>query len=290
MEDPQKDPAAPRRSQARGGTLQRGRRPRELGASVGTGPPAQDGAALQARARSFGAVAASYAVLRPIYPADAVEFLVGRDPALDVLDVGAGTGLLSEVVVGLGHRVRAVDPAPEMLAQLAARLPAVATAVGAAESLPVDDGSVDVVVAGQAAHWFDPGPAAREIRRVLRGSGVVGFIWNTRDVRVPWVAALEGAIADESRGHEADQRVVDLMAAELDADVEVVESAIVQRVSPEDVVAGIGTRSYVALMDDAARDEFLSGIRALLAGHPDTCGRAQLELPYRTHAYRLTPR
>jgi SAM-dependent methyltransferase len=251
---------------------------------------AHDEVALQARARSFGAVAASYAVLRPSYPADAVEFLVGRDRALDVLDVGAGTGLLSEVVLGLGHRVRAVDPAPEMLAQLAARWPAVATAVGAAEALPVDDASVDAVVAGQAAHWFDPGPAARELRRVLRPDGVVGLIWNTRDVRVPWVAALEESIADESRGHEADQRVVEAMAAELGAEVEVLDSAIVQRVGPEDVVAGIGTRSYVAIMDDAGRTAFLSGIRELLRDHPDTRGLRELELPYRTHAYRLTPR
>ncbi|MGY1837261.1 class I SAM-dependent methyltransferase [Blastococcus sp. SYSU DS0510] len=260
--------------------------PRERGARLRTGP---EDVALQARARSFGGVAGSYAALRPTYPADAVEFLVGRRP-LEVLDLGAGTGLLTEVVLGLGHRARAVDPSPEMLAELRSRRPGIETAVGTAEAIPVEDASVDAVVAGQAAHWFDPGPAARELRRVLRPGGVLGLVWNTRDERVPWVAALGEVVSDEARGHEADQRVVDRFAAELGADVEVVESAVVQRVTPEDVVGGVATRSYVAVMDDARREEFLFAVRALLAGHPDTRGRTELELPYRTHAYRLTPR
>jgi SAM-dependent methyltransferase len=252
-----------------------------------TGP---DEDVLQARARSFGSVAAGYAALRPTYPADAVGFLLGGDRPLDVLDLGAGTGLLTQVVRDLGHRVTAVDPSPEMLAELGARLPAVTTVVGTAESIPADDGSLDAVVAGQAAHWFDPAPAAREIRRVLRPGGVLGLIWNTRDDRVPWIAALEALLADEARGHEADQGVVDRFAEELPAEVQVLESGVVQPVTPDEVVGGIATRSYVAVMDDLRREEFLSGLRELLAGHPDTRGRRELQLPYRTHAYRLTPR
>jgi SAM-dependent methyltransferase len=243
---------------------------------------------LRTRALSFGSVAAEYAALRPGYPADAVAFLVG-DGGRRVLDVGAGTGLLTEVVLDAGHDVMAVDPSPEMLGELAARHPDVVTAVGTAEALPVGDASVEVVVAGQAAHWFDPAPAAREIRRVLRPGGVLGLIWNTRDERTPWVGALGELIAAEARGHEADQGVVDSFAEELSAEVDVLESGIVQPVTPEQVVAGIATRSYVALMDDVRRAAFLAAVRALLDEHPDTRGRELLELPYVTRAYRLIP-
>ena len=240
------------------------------------------------RRTSFGSVAAGYAAHRPDYPADAVAFLVGDRPRR-ALDLGAGTGLLTGVLLAAGHEVVAVDPAEPMLAELRARYPQVTTHVGDAEALPVPDRSVDAVVAGQAAHWFDPGPAAVQMRRVLRPGGVVGLVWNTRDEDVPWVAALGRALAGEARGHEADQGVVDAFARALGARVEHHRSGVVQRLTPEDVVAGIATRSYVATMDDARREAFLGGVRAVLDTHPGTRGRDVVDLPYRTDAYRLTP-
>lgn len=243
----------------------------------------------QARRTSFGSVAADYADLRPGYPADAVAFLLGSRPRR-VLDLGAGTGLLTAVLLAAGHDVVAVDPSAPMLGQLRARLPQVEAALGGAEAIPLPDASVDAVVAGQAAHWFDPGPAAAEVRRVLRPGGTVGFIWNTRDERVLWVRALGQLLAAEARDHDADQGVVVRFAEVLPADVQTLDSALVQRVTPDQVVAGIGTRSYVATLDGTSRAEFLGRVRSLLDAHPDTRGRDQLELPYTTRAYRLVPR
>jgi SAM-dependent methyltransferase len=246
----------------------------------------------QARRASFGSVAADYAALRPGYPPEAVAFLLGAlgGRPRRVLDLGAGTGLLADVVVAAGHEVVAVDPSAPMLEQLRGRLPQVETAEGRAEAIPLPDASVDAVVAGQAAHWFDPGATAAELRRVLRAGGVVGLVWNTRDERVPWVRALGELLAAEARDHEADQGVVDRFAAELPAGVEVADSGVSQTVTPEQVAGGIGTRSYVATMGDAARAALLGRVRDLLATHPDTRGRDQLVLPYTTRAYRLTPR
>jgi SAM-dependent methyltransferase len=243
----------------------------------------------QERRTSFGSVAAEYAALRPGYPADAVAFLLGSRPRR-VLDLGAGTGLLTDVLLAAGHEVVAVDPSAAMLAQLRARLPLVQTAAGGAEAIPVPDADVDAVVAGQAAHWFDPVPASAELRRVLRPGGVVGLLWNTRDERVPWVQALGELLAAQVRDHEADQGVVQRFAAELPATVETFDSGIVQTLTPEQAVGTIGTRSYVSTMDDAAREQFLGRVHQLLATHPDTRGRPLLELPYMTRAYRLTPR
>ena len=243
----------------------------------------------QARARSFGAVAAEYATLRPGYPADALSFVLGECPCR-VLDLGAGTGLLTETVRAAGHTVVAVDPSPEMLAQLSARLPDVETHVGSAESLSVPDGSVDAVVAAQAAHWFDPVLAAGEMRRVLRPGGVVGLIWNFRDGRVPWVGALDELVTRQSPDRADDRTAVEGFARELPAVVDRFESGTVQTVTPEQVVRGIGTRSYAALMAPAQRTAFLGRVRALLHTHPDTRGRDLLELPHRTVVYRLTPR
>jgi ubiquinone/menaquinone biosynthesis C-methylase UbiE len=259
--------------------------PGELGASLRAGPQP---AGWDGRRTSFGAVAAEYAALRPGYPDDVVAWLLGDRPRR-VVDLGAGTGLLTERLVAAGHEVVAVDPSAEMLAQLTDRLPAVTARVGEAEALPLPDGTVDAVVAGQAAHWFDPVSAAREMRRVLRPGGVVGLIWNVRDTRVPWVADLDALLVGEARGHGADQAVVDEFARALPATATTFESEVVQTLTPEQVVGTIGTRSYAVMMEPSARAVFLGRIRELLDTHPDTRGRAVLDLPHVTTVYRLQP-
>jgi SAM-dependent methyltransferase len=186
--------------------------------------------------------------------------------------------------------VVAVDPSPAMLEQLALRLPGVTTAVAPAEALPLPDADVDAITAAQAAHWFDPGPAAAEMRRVLRPGGTVGLLWSLRDDREPWVAGLSGILAAENVERFSPRTVAEAFARDLDADLAVTERVEVQRATPDEVVAGIATRSYVAAMTDERREAFLAAIRELVATHPGTRGRDVVELPHVTTAFRLTPR
>ena len=145
------------------------------------------------RAASFGDVAEAYERSRPWYPEEAVRWLVSVEP-LDVVDLGAGTGKLTRSLVALGHRVSAVEPLPEMLSHLRDAVPGAAAVQGGAEAIPLEDCSADVVVVAQAFHWFDHGPALREIARVLRPGGRIGLIWNVRDESEPWVAELSDAM------------------------------------------------------------------------------------------------
>ena len=64
-------------------------------------------------------------------------------------------------------------------------LPDVAVLAGTAEQIPLPDGSVDVVLVGQAFHWFDPAEAPKEIVRVRPGGGLVA-IWNVRNESEGW--------------------------------------------------------------------------------------------------------
>jgi SAM-dependent methyltransferase len=256
--------------------------------------PKEDPAgAWQERARAFGSVAAEYAALRPTYPPGTVAFLVGGSAELRpaprrILDGGAGTGLLTELLVADGHEVVAIDPARAMLEQLAVRLPRVVTAVAPAEALPLPDADVDLVTAAQAAHWFDPAPAAAEMARVLRPGGSVGLVWSLRDDRAPWVAALSAILAAENVERFRPRDVADAFARELGADVEATESVFVQEATPEAVVAGFGTRSYAAAMTGERRSAFLGEIRELIATHPDTRGREVVGLPHVVSAFRLS--
>ena len=143
--------------------------------------------------RSFGAVADAYERARPSYPREAVEWLVGPTP-VQVLELGAGTGKLTEVMVELGHSVFATDPDDAMLDVLSAKLPDVRATVGTAEQIPAADGTVDVVIAGQAFHWFDADVALPEIARVLKPGGRIALVWNDYDERIPWVKRFNSIV------------------------------------------------------------------------------------------------
>ena len=150
---------------------------------------------MSARARSFGSAADAYARGRPSYPEDALRFVLPRVPC-SVVDVGAGTGKLTEVLVRLSCATVAVEPDAEMRA----RIEGAEARIGVAEALPLPDCSVDAVLAGQASHWFETTRFLDEAVRVLRPEGTVGLLRNVQDDRVEWVAELaeltkQGALA-----------------------------------------------------------------------------------------------
>jgi ubiquinone/menaquinone biosynthesis C-methylase UbiE len=91
-----------------------------------------------------------------------------------VADVGAGTGMLSEVFLGNGNRVLAVEPNEEMrslCARHTTEWPQLEVIDGTAEATTLGDASVDIVAAGRAFHWFDTQPALKEFRRILKPRG-----------------------------------------------------------------------------------------------------------------------
>ncbi len=162
--------------------------PAERAQRRGAGPkiPQQ---ARTAHGRRFGTTAELYDAVRPGYPAAAIDDVLtgAADRPLDVCDLGAGTGLLSRDLL-LDDRVAAltaVDPDEQLLARNPAQ-----TRVGTAEAIPLPDGSVDLVTAAQAWHWFDPQAAGAEIARVLRPGGRLAVLNNQLDVRLSWVLRL----------------------------------------------------------------------------------------------------
>jgi SAM-dependent methyltransferase len=244
------------------------------------------------RRLAFGGWAAQYDRFRPTYPTSAVSWLVGgpadvdgRRP-LDVLDVGAGTGRLSEAVAALGHRVVAVEPDDAMRA-IAERHRPGGVLAGTAESLPVGDGTQDVVVAGQAYHWFDRERALPDIARVLRPGGVLGLVWNTRDDRLPFGAKIEAEVGGE------DRRSINEGTGRPDLEpwfgpVRARRFRYEQEMDVDELVGLVASFSYVALRPD--RDEVLERVRAIGEAHRRRVGRDRFGLPYLTRAFRATVR
>jgi SAM-dependent methyltransferase len=124
--------------------------------------------------------AVDYDELRPSYAPEAAAWVAGRGSLRGgsiVVDLAAGTGQLSRRFADLGVDLVAVEPAANMRAVLEERLPAIRIVDGAAEQIPLPDGSVDAVVVGNAFHHFERRAAFAEIHRVLRPEGALALFW-----------------------------------------------------------------------------------------------------------------
>lgn len=228
---------------------------------------------------SFGAAAATYDAARPEYPAEAVQWLldvVGRR----VADVGAGTGKLTRALVAAGAEVVAVDPDPQMLETLTGSSPAVPTHVGTAESLPLPDGELDLVVLAQAWHWVDPVAASAEIARVLRPGGTLGLIWNVRDERSPLVQQLT-TVMKPSPAEQLVSGGGPTIAAPF-GEVSIHSWNWVRTLMPDRLRDLLRSRSQYLSADTAGRELADAALDGLLA----EWGDGPIELPYRTVAFR----
>src|SRR5262245_58367768 len=163
----------------------------------------------EAAAHGFSSAAASYEEGRPTYPS-AAGAMLARALHLGtrslVLDLPAGPGRLTALLVGTGATVVAVEPVAEMRAVLEGALPGVRALPGTAEAIPLEAGSVDAVTVGQAFHWFRGDEALVEIHRVLRPGGGLALLWNDRDTTVGWVGRLTELMEPHRATHLATAR------------------------------------------------------------------------------------
>jgi ubiquinone/menaquinone biosynthesis C-methylase UbiE len=217
-------------------------------------------------ARGFDTAADVYDRVRPGYPAEAIEWF-GIEPGQTVVDLAAGTGKLTAPLLATGAKVIAVEPSDGMLAVLRRRVPGAESIRGTAEDIPLDDESADLVVVAQAFHWFANERALAEIHRVLRPGGVLGLLWNRRDLTDPAHAALERAL-DPWKGdtprHRSDawRRAIDssplftpLAETEMQNDHELPPGGLVERAESTSFIAALPEETRREALTDLARFE-----------------------------------
>lgn len=238
----------------------------------------------------FGAGADAYERGRPGYADDVVAWLVERLGIVAgsrVVDLAAGTGKLTRLLVPTGADLIAVEPVVAMRTKLLESVPGVEVLDGTAEALPFTDGSVDAVTVAQAFHWFDAEAALAELARVIRPGGGLGLVWNERDTREPWVADLSRLIRWDQRGeYRVPYTLEEDWGARLDAidapftPAERYDGGYVQAMDPETLVARVLSTSYVATMPADEQATLADQVRELVVPLGDS-----FELPYVTTAW-----
>jgi SAM-dependent methyltransferase len=215
---------------------------------------------------------------RPGYPTAAIE-AAGIPARATVLDLGAGTGKLTRLLLGTFARVIAVEPAEAMRGELTRRAPAAEAVAGTAERIPLADDAVDAVFAAEVFHHFHGARAVAEIARVLRPAGALVLLWNLPAGKMePPIDAVE-RIVDErgltrerlgydpldlnSPRHESGEWRRPFQGSAF-APLEEARLEHVQVLDREALVALIASMGWVGDLPDDERLPLLDRIRSLL--------------------------
>ena len=247
----------------------------------------------EAAAQGFERGAGDYDRGRPSYPVEVFRTLEEAGvltAGAVVVDVGAGTGKFTRLLLERVAGVVAVEPVAAMREVYAANFPGERVLEGTAEHLPFPDASADVVTVAQAFHWFDTGPALDEMARVLRPGGWLVLVWNTRDERSPWTRQI-GAVMDRLAGDAPRFRSTDdRWRTALDAHdaYDAVESATFDNPVPVDLetmLARVSSTSYVSALPDGERSAVLAEVTELLEAGPIAEQGPRFVESYRTELF-----
>jgi SAM-dependent methyltransferase len=228
---------------------------------------------------------------RPGYPPEAVN-TTGVPSSSSVLDLGAGTGKLTRLLVSTFVRVVAVEPDEQMRLRLAALCPEAVSLAGSAEQIPLASTSVDAVFAGQSFHWFANERALGEIARVLRPCGTLVLLWNAPAGRTePSITDVEELLQPHwpngwdlpldlglsGSGHESGEWRLAFAQSEFE-DLQEARLPNPQTVNAEELVAFFGSMGWIAMLPDERRLPLLENVRSLLTA-------SDYRLPWQTHVY-----
>ena len=248
------------------------------------------------RSKSFGEIATDYDRFRPGPPDEVVDWLLPPQ-AVDVLELGAGTGGLTRQLVGRVSHVRAVEPDDRMRAVLADRVPRAEVVAGRAEEIPADDGSFDAVIVASAWHWVDEERAVPEVARVLRPGGRFSLLWSGPDRTIDWVREIfAGGQTQSAERIEAwdarrrERHTVNLGPESPFTEPERRRVSWAMPMTRAEILGLVGTYSVAITMSATARQEHVASISRHLDTQTALATDGTLEMPMRCLCWRAALR
>lgn len=239
---------------------------------------------------------ANYVKYRPGYPYAVIEHLAencGLTRDSIIADVGCGPGQSSRPFLENGNRVIGVEPNEAMRAaanEILSGFENFSVVDGTSENTTLPDTSVDLIVAAQAFHWFEPAGTRREFRRILRPGGRVVLIWNERQLdTTPFLIEYEQLLLKYATDYTKvrHENVDGLKLGEFfQTDY---GSAVFENVQTHDFEGLKGrmfSASYMPAETDAIAAPLTEELRELFAKH---VRNGKIELIYDTRVYYSLP-
>ncbi len=268
------------------------------------------------RASSFGEVAEHYDNFRPGPAESALSWVLEGRNVPAVLDLGAGTGACTRLLIAHADQVSAVEPDTRMREVLDAEIPMARVLAGQGESIPLPDASVDAVFASSSWHWMEPEQTLSEVARVLRPGGTLGVLWSGPDPQGPFMlqarALLESQPFDsesttsEHRSGSSDGSLADVVLADADRpsstlvipgdrassfdQPEFAEFTQDLALTADQLIGLMGTLSLFILMPEDRRMRIFGEARRLLSEALGVEGPTTVDVAFKTEAWRARRR
>ncbi|EEB07851.1 methyltransferase [Schizosaccharomyces japonicus yFS275] len=237
--------------------------------------------------------AAAYESGRPEYPFGLTDWLIDEfyvDETSVVLDLGAGTGKLIPRIRATGASIIAVEPHEDLLDILKKRFPNVDARQGTAESIPVEDGTIDLVLCGQSFHWFSTKDVVKEIHRVLKPKGALGLVWNTRDSNEAWVRKLN-LLLDKYRGDTPTFSSLEwgnMFPGNGFGKIRSCAFPFAHCARPEKSVHDmLRSVHYIHMLPESERKTFFDEVNQIVETIPRVPNTEQIKFPYQTLAFSI---
>jgi SAM-dependent methyltransferase len=254
-----------------------------------------------ARAGSFGTAAVQYERYRQGPPTAAVDWVL-PSPVRTIVDLGAGTGALTRLLVGRADEVVAVEPDDRMREVLIESVPGVRAVAGRGESIPLPDASADAVLASSSWHWMDTVPTLVEVGRVLVPGGTLAAMWSGPDPESGLIAQarellagggspdVDGESRSELSASLGNQNALDqVLQIPPGVPFEQPEQTVFTwevSLNADELIGLLGTFSWVILMEDGARDRLFDTARQVLRDALGVFGDVTVDIGYRAEVFR----
>lgn len=218
----------------------------------------------------FSGLAETYAQHRPGYPPAILDYLTKRTNlcrARLIVDLGSGTGISSRWLAEQGFSVVGIEPNEEMRTKAASiPMPNLSYQAGQAEATGLGDNSVDLIVAAQAFHWFNPDTALPEMRRALKPGGWVALLWNERDESEPFTQAYSAIIRMAPDAIRMEQGRMESAKALQQSSLFINQERTFypnQQVLDEEALIGRALSASYAPKEPGEREQFVQALREL---------------------------